>query len=179
MDLQTKNKIIGLPNNIIYNKYEPIDELNARINSRQFPSSPLEPNFSPRPVPTQCTTTFPILDHHNNGKEPIIPYPKYNSDAIFNPGNCRAPCSGFKIDLETELRNQNTLLNHGASQSIYVPSSSSDLYNVNIISRPSVQPHPELFTIPQFERNIHPNLSNTNIGNQQFFNHTRTQLRNS
>ncbi len=178
MDLRTNNQIIGLPSgSIIYNEYAPIHDTNARINSRQFPDSPLEPSFSPRPTPTKCTI-FPMVSQHNTGQEPRIPYPKYNGDVIFNPGNGRAPNSGFKVDLETDLRNQTSILHHGSNESVYVPSSTSDLYKVSVISRPSIQPHPELFITPQFDRSVHPNLTNTTVGTDQFFNHTRTQLRN-
>lgn len=177
MDIQSTTSIPGLPASIIYNRYEPIDETNARIQSRQFPSSPLEPNFTPRSVSTKFTL-FPILNPNKVAVEPRIPYPAYNCEVIFNPGNSRAPSSGFNIDLETELRNQSIALQHGATQNTYIPSSTSDLYNVSVISRPTIQPHPNLFSAPQFENSIHPNLIDTNIGNQPFFNHTRTQLRN-
>ena len=177
MDLQPNNSIIGLPTSIIYNNYAPMDETNSRIQSRQFPSSPLEPNFTPRAVSTKFTL-FPVLTPHKTGDEPRIPYPTYNSNVIFNPGNSRAPVSGFNIDLETDLRNQTTALQHGAIQNTYIPSSTSDLYNVSVISRPSVQPHPELFTPPVLNQQVHPNIQNApHIGKDTFHNNTRVQLK--
>ena len=94
--------------------------------------------------------------------------------------NDTAPTSGFtrSVDVETTLRNQTFALQHGASQSVYVPSSASELYNVSVVSSPSVQPHPDLFARQQFSNQVHPNLVDTSIGNNRFFNHTRTQLRN-
>jgi hypothetical protein len=177
MDLRSNTQIHGLQPGVVYNKYEPHDEFNSRINSRQFPDSPLEPNFSPRSVPTKYTT-FPMVNQRKPEIEPKIPYIKYDGSYLFNPGTSRAPISGLNINLETNLRNQTIALQHGASQNVYVPSSTSDLYNVSVISRPSIQPHPKLFTKPQFDQSIHPNVSNIDIGNSTFFNHTRTQLRN-
>ncbi len=177
MNLNSNNKIMGLAEGVVYNRHEPMYELNSRINSRQFPDSPLEPSFNPRSVATKYTT-FNVVNHRKPEQEPKIPYIKYNGSAIFNPGTTRAPISGYNIDLETNLRNQTVALQHGASQNVYVPSSTSDLYNVSIISRPSVQPHPELFKRSQFDQSLHVNLSNVDIGKNTFFNHTRTQLRN-
>jgi hypothetical protein len=66
-----------------------------------------------------------------------------------------------------------------ASQSVYVPSSDSDLYNnkKTVVSRPVDQPYQQLFVSPSFKQGLHPNLSNSSIGADRFFNSTRTQLR--
>ena len=112
-------------------------------------------------------------------KEPIVPYLDYSSEAIFNPGNARAPISGYinQVDLETKLRNQYFALQHGVDQSIYEPSSNSDLYKVSVIPGENVvQPYPMLFERQQFDSRPNPNVSN-HIGKDRFFNHTRTQLR--
>jgi len=177
MNLNSNSNIMGLTDGVIYNKYEPMHELNSRMNSRQFPDSPLEPNYYPRSVATKYTH-FPIVNHRKPEHEPTIPYIKYNGSANFNPGTTSAPISGYNIDLETNLRNQTVALQHGASQNIYIPSSTSDLYNISVISRPSVQPHPELFKRSLFDQSLHANVSNVDIGKNTFFNHTRTQLRN-
>jgi hypothetical protein len=82
------------------------------------------------------------------------------------------------VDTETILRNQTFALQHGAEQSMYVPTSNSELYKVNVVvSNPVEQTHPLLFTKMEHSNRPHQNLSN-NIGNNTFFNHTRTQLRN-
>jgi hypothetical protein len=115
--------------------------------------------------------------------EKIQSYPVYSVESNFNPSNTRGPSSGFFNNIHTEslLKNQGIALQHGAEQGVYVPSSKSDLYNNNttVVSSPSVQPYPNLFYQPVFSNHPHPNLENNNvIGNNHFYNHTRTQLRN-
>ena len=108
-------------------------------------------------------------------------YENYSLSKNFNPGSDKAPVSGYfsNVDLETNMRNQHFALQHGASQGTYVPTSASELYNVRVpFSVGEPQPHPDLFQKQQFANEIHPNLMHTNIGNDRFFNHTRTQLRN-
>ena len=131
----------------------------------------------PRPVPTKYAR-FPIIDRKKPVKEPVVPYLDYCMKSNFNPGNARAPPSGYSrnVNVETILRNQTAALQH-ADQPVYVPSRDSDLYNVSIPSAPSVQPYPLLFQQFNFDQASHPNVSNNYVGNQQFFNHTRTQLR--
>jgi len=179
MELQNNNKLYGVIDGVAYGQHERVDELNDRISSRSFPDSPLEPNFDPRPVPTKYSI-FPIIDRRKISKEKVLPYIDYNSNVNFNPGNARAPPSGIlqNIDTETILRNQTFALQHGADQSVYIPSSNSDLYNVSVPYSPSEQTHPLLFSQFQFDNRVHPNNENSAIGNDRFFNHTRTQLRN-
>ena len=179
MDLQDSQNIHGIPSGVLYGQHERVDEINNRISSRNLPDSPLEPHYDLRPVQTK-RTLFPIVKNSRKMFEPKLPYPVHNTSVNFNPGNDRAPSSGFmrNVDVETTLRNQTFAMQHGASQSVYVPSSSSELYNVSVVSKPSVQPHPDLFATPIFSNELHPNLADTNIGSNRFFNHTRTQLRN-
>jgi hypothetical protein len=177
MDLQTNEKILGVPEYLYYGQNERVDELNARIKGRQFPDSPLEPNFSPRPVPTKYSH-FPIINRRKPMNEPVIPYLEHNTNINFNPGTHRAPPSGFlnNVDVETVLRNQTVALQN-SGQGVYIPSANSDLYNVRVVSRPSEQTHPLLFERPHFDGRLHPNVAGSDIGREQFFNHTRTQLR--
>ena len=170
--------ILGVTKGVYYGQNERVDELNSRIASRHFPDSPLEPNFSLRPVPTKYSH-FPIIDRRKQMNEPIVPYLDYNSEINFNPGSSRAPISGYtnKVDIETQLRNQYFALQHGADQSVYVPSSNSDLYKINVnAGEEKEQPYPLLFEHQRFNNAIHPNVNNK-IGNDRFFNHTRTQMR--
>jgi hypothetical protein len=111
----------------------------------------------------------------------IKPHLNHMVESNFNPGNARAPPSGYVVNVDNEsiLRNQTFALNHGADQSVYIPSSNSDLYKTTVVSRPSHQPHPQLFQRPQFSSHIHPNLIDNSIGQDRFYNHTRTQLRNT
>ena len=178
--MNNNNKIYGVPVGVFYGQNERVDELNTRIKNRQFPDSPLEPNFNPRPVPTKYSI-FPIINRRAPMHEPVIPYLLYNNSVNFNPGNSRAPISGYvqNVDVETVLRNQTFALQSRADQNVFVPASNSELYNVKVISRPSEQTHPLLFDKQSFNSAIHPNNANANIGKDQFFNHTRNQLRNS
>ena len=179
MDLQNNQHIYGIPDGVLYGQNDRIDELNDRLSQRHFSDSPLEPNYDPRPVQTK-RTLFPIVKNARHTTEPSLQYPVYNTSANFNPGNRIAPTAGFRqnVDVETVLRNQTFALQRGASQSVYVPSSASELYNVSVVSSPSIQPHPDLFAPHTFSNQAHPNLAGVNIGNDRFFNHTRTQLRN-
>ena len=106
-------------------------------------------------------------------------YETYKLSNQFFNGNSRAPPSGYfsNVDLESNLRNQQFALQKGANQSVYVPTSESDMYKIKIPYSPSKQPHPKLFTQPQFSKDLHDNVKNDKIGNDKFFNHTRTQLR--
>lgn len=180
MDLQKGNKMYGVVNGLYYGQQERVDELNERIQSRNIPDSPLAPNFDFRATPTRYTD-FSTIDAQTTHKEAILPYPTYNSGVNFNPGNSSGPVSGYtsNIGVETMLRNQHFALQKGADQGVYVPSSNSTLYKTTVVSRPSEQPYPMLFTQEKFSQVPHPNVRHATIGNDQFFNHTRTQLRNS
>lgn len=147
-----------------------VDELNTRIQSRFIPDSTLRPNYDPRPVSTKYAL-FPTIDR----KVPVL-----TSLGEYEPGFSTNPSFIRNIDTETILRNQTTALQHGIGQNIYVPSSASDLYNTTIISRPSDQQFPDLFVKPTFQSSISAiTIANQNIGKSDFFNFTRTQLRNN
>ncbi len=180
MDYQMNYQIQGVHQGVQYRQNERVDELNDRINSRIVADSHLEPNFDPRPVPTKYAH-FPIINRRKEVNEPSIPYPAYNQYLNFTPTTSNGPSSGYRnnVDVENSLRNQEYALQHGAEQNVYVPSSTSDLYNVTVTSKPSQQPHPQLFERQQFSSMPHPNVDNTTIGRDQFFNHTRTQLRSA
>jgi len=180
------NKLHGTVEGIYYGQNERVDELNTRIYDRNFPDSPLEPNFDPRPIPTKYSQ-FPIINRRTPVHESAIHYLNYNSRINFNPGTKSAPRSGFvnNIDLETFLRNQTFALQNGTGQDVYVPSSDSDLYKVQVQGTQTQnqnnpeQPYPLLFNSPVFNQSIHPNMVNSNVGKEQFFNHTRSQLRDT
>lgn len=181
MDLQYENKQInGLPTYVYYGQNERVDELNTKINSRSFSDFQLEPNYDPRPIPTKYSI-FPMINRRSIPHEPVVQYNNYNLKTNFNPGNDKGPVSGYVNNIETEhkLRNQHFALQRNCIQSTYIPSPESDLYKVQVDYKPSKQEHPLLFRKIRFEPKIHPNVENTEIGNKQFFNHTRTQLRNS
>jgi hypothetical protein len=180
MEMYNNNgEFIDIQKGVFYGQNARVDELNERISSRHFSDMPLEPNYNPRPVPTKYSL-FPIVDRRKPVKEYEMKYPVHDCGINFNPGNAKAPSRGFltNIDTETILRNQVCSLQHGADQSLYVPSSKSELYNVTVVSKPSSQPHPLLFSRSEFTQEMHPNMQSSNVGKDTFFNHTRTQLRN-
>ena len=166
-----------------------VDELNTRIQSRFVPDNALRPNYDPRPVSTKYAL-FPTIDRKTPSKEYLKPSTEYLGEATFGLGGLgEASTPSFSplitnspfirnVDTETILRNQTVALQNGIGQSVYVPSSTSDLYNTSVVSRPSEQPFPDLFVKPTFSTNIPP-IANQNIGKSDFFNYTRTQLRNS
>ena len=180
MNINQDYLIPGVVHGVQYGQNERVDELNNRMAERHFPDTALEPNYNCRPVPTKYSR-FPIINRRAPVREPMNQYANHNLYTNFNPGSASANVKSFQqnIDVETILRNQTFALQHGADQGVYIPTSNSDLYNVSVVSRPSEQPYPLLFERPQFINRTHPNLMTNNIGRDNFFNHTRTQLRNN
>lgn len=103
------------------------DETNTRIYSRNVPTQPLQPYFDIKPTSTSSCSVFPIADIRaaNN-----TTFPQYDINSTFNPGNRKAPWSGFssRIMDESILRNQIYPLQKSNNETTYVPSSTSDLY---------------------------------------------------
>jgi hypothetical protein len=136
----------------------------------------LQPYLSVRPVMTKYSI-MPIVDPRAPIKTPLVQQPVYNTNEVFNPGNAQAPWSGFatNINTESELRNQIYAL-QSCSQSVYVPSSNSDLYKFNFKNNSSnvQQPFPGLFQNEHFN-SFNPNPEN--IGQGLFQNCTRQQLK--
>ena len=151
-------------------------ETNSRIYDRNIPSQVLQPYIDVRPVLTKYSY-FPIVDPRKELQVKPLQVPTYNINNVFNPGNTTSPWSGFatNVNKESELRNQIYALQK-CSQSVYVPSSKSDLYEYkfNTIMQPN--PHQLLFknnSFPSFNPNPNENIIGANI----FNNSTRTQLR--
>jgi len=180
MNTNASYEIFGTHRAVQYRQNTNIDEFNTRLNGRMFSDSPLEPNFNMRPVPTKYAV-FPIVNRRKPVIEEKLDYVGYNQEVNFTPAVSKGPVSGYmnNVDTETILRNQTFGLQRGMGQDLYVPSSKSELYNVSVVSRPSEQPYQGLFAQHIFSNKPHPNVENTTIGRDQFFNHTRTQLRNS
>ena len=151
-------------------------ELSNRIYQRNIPSHNLRPYIDTKPVMTKYST-LPVVDLKNkNHQVSLKEYGMYNVQNSFNPGQS-APGSGFFNNVNTEslLRNQFFALQK-SDQSVYVPSSTSDLYNVNVVSRPVNQPHPDLFQEQEFKP-FNPNIING--GTKIFNNSTRLQMLDS
>ena len=167
-----------LSNEVYYNDGEKIDrydELNQRISERNIPSEYLQPQFSLRPVSTKYAT-LPMIDRRIKAEVQLRPVVPYNIGKVFNPGSAQAPWSGYasNVDVETVLRNQTFALQKNG-QSTYIPSSNSDLYEVEVFGRQETQPFPNLFEEP----NLAPFNSNPhNIAQDVFNNSTRQQIKN-
>ena len=175
----------GVVQGCLYGQHDRVDDLNERIKDRQFTDTPLRPNYNPIPVSTKYSR-FPIIDPVINRNINLNTYPPLETldnkkVPVFYAASNNAPFLR-NIDLETNLRNQTTALQHGAPQGMYVPSSTSDLYRVEILQSSNMgeQPFPNLFTTTHIQNPTVPTITKyPSIGNANLFNHTRTQLRNT
>lgn len=175
------NPIFGVQREMTVGQHERVDELNTRIGSRQFPDAVIRPNFDPRPVTTKYAR-FPLIERRKPAEVPIEPVTVYLPEKMFSPMTEAYPVSSYlaNIDIELMLRNASVSLQRGADQGVYVPMSSSDLYNVRlpVASQPVEQTHPLLFEkTAGMTTTVPPIIREGTIGNQPIFNHTRVQLR--
>lgn len=152
------------------------ESTNKRIYERNIPSQMLQSYLDVRPVMTKYSY-FPIVDPRKKISVPMEQLPTYNVNTVFNPGNSTSPWSGFasNINLESELRNQVYALQK-CSQSVYVPNSSSDLYDYKFKTLKQPNPHELLFQNESFSH-FDPNPDPKNVGSGIFFNNTRVQVR--
>jgi hypothetical protein len=152
------------------------NQTNQRIYDRNIPSQMLQPYIDVRPVMTKYSY-FPVVDPRKKNSVKLQQQPTFNPHSTFNPGNAEAPWSGFasNVNVESELRNQIYALQN-CSQAVYVPNSSSDLYNVNVPSKQITQKHSLLFEENAF-CNFNPNPNDKVVGSGIFFNSTRVQVR--
>jgi hypothetical protein len=170
--------LFGVHSGLIAGQFDRTDELNDRTVARQFPDRELQPNFGPRPVPTKYSL-FPVIERRTPATVPIRDINKHSVRDNFNPATRNGPVSTYlaNVNTETILRNQTVGLQRGAGQGVYVPSSDSDLYKVQVVGRREEQTHPNLFERQQYQTTA-PITDTWGIGRDQFHNHTRTQLRN-
>ena len=152
------------------------EETNTRIYDRNIPSQLLQPYLDVRPVMTKYSY-LPIVDPRKRLDVKMQQRPTYNVHKVFNPGNTVSPWSGFatNINVESELRNQIYALQK-CSQAVYVPDSSSDLYNYSFTPKMVPHTHDLLFKEERFEQ-FNPNPEPKVVGSGVFFNSTRTQVR--
>lgn len=150
--------------------------MNIRQYNRNVPSQLLQPYLDARPVSTKYSI-MPIVDPRKPINVPLEQMPVYNPEIVFNPGNDTAPWSGYasNVNIESMLHNQIYALQK-CSQSVYVPSSKSDLYNVQWRSESVIQPFPDLFKNGQFN-DFNPNPNPNKIGFGLFNNATRQQIK--
>lgn len=121
-----------------------VNDNNKRIYERNVPNFAPQMLFDTRPVSTKYSM-LSILEQRNEGTTPIQNRPLYNYNNHFLPGDS-APTATFltNIDQESMLRNQFFALQK-AEQSEYVPSSNSDMYEVEVAGRRENQTHNLLF----------------------------------
>jgi hypothetical protein len=152
------------------------NQTNQRIYDRNLPSQMLQPYIDVRPVMTKYSH-FPIVDPRKPTTVPLQQMSSYNVHNTFNPGNTRSPWSGLatNVNKESELRNQIYALQK-CSQSVYVPSSNSDLYAYSFQTKMQPNPHELLFKTSVFE-SFNPNPSPGICGSSIFNNNTRCQIK--
>lgn len=171
--------LYGVQTDVVrYQNVERLQELDHRILSRFVPEGgPLPPNFDSRPIMTKYTL-FPMLDNRMPTTIPI--QPNYAQEhTTFSP-NQNGPVARFhrNVDVETDLRNQVYALQKNVDTTVYVPSSTSDLYQVQPV--PGIGTgenprHPLLFQ--QFAFIDSQTLVDPKIGKELLHNSTRAQLR--
>jgi hypothetical protein len=151
-------------------------QTNHRIYERNVPSQTLQSYLDVRPVMTKYSY-FPIVEPRTKPQVPLNKIPTFNINNTFNPGNSKSPWSGFasNINVESDLKNQIYALQK-CSQSVYVPSSKSDLYENNFPIKNNINPHGLLFEESTF-CNFDPNPNSEIVGASLFLNSTRTQIK--
>jgi hypothetical protein len=166
----------GVVNGAYSNNHDRLGEINDRISIRNKPSAALCPAYEVRPLSSKYAT-MPILETRPVPTVPVQSYQQFTTETVFNPGNAKAPWRGWaeRVNVESSLRNQYFALQRN-DRSVYVPNSTSDLYQVAVDAREVVQPNPYLFdngasNFPAMNPN--PN----NLGKHIFENSTRFQLR--
>jgi hypothetical protein len=174
---------IQVPDGIIHNNVERLEELNERIHNRIIPDNnvKLNPVFDIRSVPTRNCLIFPVIDFKTSNKK-LKNDTHYKIEENFAPIQTKGPFINFvcNVDKESHLRNQIYALQHGAEQSVYVPSSKSDLYNTSVpLSSVNIQqPFTGLFERGRnFVTTQNQYVNNSSIGRDTFHNNTKVQLR--
>ena len=168
----------GVVNGAYLNHIKRVPELNNRISSRNVPSNKLNMNFSFRPVSMKYTS-MPIIDPKNQGTVPIENNQTFNTNNMFNPGNrVNGPWRGYtsNVDTESTIRNQFFAI-QSCAESKFIPSSNSDLYNVDVNDgKEYYQPFNSLFIHQQFAPS---NPNSLGLPNELFNNNTRVQRMNT
>jgi len=159
--------IRGLHKGLYSGQHDRVDELNDRLLNRSFDNQPTKTVFDPRSISTKYST-LKTLDRR----------PKFTSIHL----DKKEPDHLDKnVEYESELYGRKERIGVYDSGSKFKPSLDSDLYKINVgnpMDKPPTE-HTLLFQRCQFNNYVHPNLDNREIGNNLFYNHTRTQLRNS
>ena len=178
MNLNEPDNIYGAVQGVWRGQDDRVETLNDRLVDRQSLNSHApQPNFSARPSSTKYAL-FPCLDRRMPATVPIHPTSMYNTRQHFLPATSNGPVSTYlaNIDVETVLQNRHVVLQKGADQGVYVPSSKSDLFGFAPVGRQESMGDREIL----FQRDTYntkvPGLATT-IGQDRFNNNTRVQLR--
>jgi len=179
-----------IPQGIYYGQFDRLESINQAMYDRNLSQGEagLRPYMDSRSVPTK-NVLFSAVQEHRTSSVPLDRYPAYNphNENVFAPIQSKGPSDYFlaNVDAESTLRNQFFALQHGADQAVYVPSSSSDLYRVQVPthSHPDAQPFPSLFSANQinsdYRTTTNPYIDESHIGKDTFHNCTKTQLRST
>lgn len=161
-------------NNVYICQQERTQELNDRIMDRNQPSIKMNTVYDPRPAETR-RVIFPGIDTRHKSSIPIQDSGYYSQKQVFNPGS-KAPYSGFAhaVDAESSLKNIFMANQKYCVQSQYVPSTVSDLYNMDRYKQTEKQSHPLLFKRESVNQ---PTPNTFETGREMFNNHTRQQLK--
>jgi len=164
----------GFMNYVYFCGHDRNGEINTRIYERNIPSHTLQAQFSNRPISTKYDM-MSILDRRALPTVPVIRQPTYNISNTFNPGNDAGPWSGYASNINDESRIRNQFFaRQECGQGIYIPSTTSDLYQVNVVGRQEQQPFPDLFSTPDLQP-FNPNPYG--LGKNFFDNCTRQQIK--
>jgi hypothetical protein len=177
------------PEALYYGQFERTEDIDKRIFERTTATDvKLRPNFDPRPVDTRHLI-FPMVpftskEYIDKKKQtPVFKYLEYDTAGGFSPIQSKAPVDGFlrNVNVESSLRNQYFGMQHGTIQSTYIPSTTSDLYNVRVASSSTggdfADSHPHLFKREQYHTSGNKQIYGSDIGKDVFNNATKQQLR--
>jgi hypothetical protein len=158
-----------------------VEELNNRLTSRNLPTDMLEPVFDPRPANTKGGL-MPVITPHKAPTQDFFTYKTYHPETSFAPVTRSAPFKGFceRVNEESELRGQVFALQR-SEKSVYVPSSESDMYVVDVPFKPVMNEdikhmHKALFNEQSFN-SFNPDPTPPG-SNQLFNNDTKQNIKN-
>jgi hypothetical protein len=151
--------IHGLHRELFSGQQDRVDELNDRIVNRSFDNMPIKPVYDPRSVSTKYSH-FPILDRRTKFT------PVYLDD--------KEPV-GENVETESDLYGRKERI---GSVSKFKPTLDRVIIKNSMDDTPPAE-RALLFQQYTFDKSVHPNTMNPEIGRNIFYNHTRTQLRNS
>ena len=172
-----------------------VEELNRRMSDRFFPSCFINPVMNDcRATPTRYVhfpvqLRAPCVDPSSSPSSGGAGKLEYTPENCFAPNVKNPPDFARKVDVETNLRNQYFALQRGADQSIYVPATTSDLYQQqqarSLESSGLLGKDRDLSAVTNWCDILRHSgggtlvINNTVIGTDALNNNTRTQLRNS